>query len=84
MPYTATLGGKPLATGTMQDVQAASAEAVTALLAQDPEGVAMSAQQANRDFQSGAVEAIVASAGEWKCPMWVHGKAQTLVVVKEA
>ena len=84
MTYTATLGGKPLVTGTMQEVQAASAEAITALLAQDPDGVAMSAQQANRDFYSGAVEATVATAGEWKCPIWVHGQAQTLTVVKEA
>lgn len=83
MTYIATLGGEPLATGTMQEVQAASAEAITDLLAQDPDGVAMSAQQANRDFQSSTVEATVASAGEWKCPIWVHGEARTLVVTKE-
>jgi hypothetical protein len=83
MAYTATLGGKPLVTGTMREVQAASAEAITGLLAQDPDGVAMSAQQANRDFQSGTVLATVASAGEWKCPIWVHGKAQALTVTKE-
>lgn len=83
MTYTATLGGKPLKTGTMQEVQAASADAMTQLLAQDPDGVAMSAMQANRDFQAGRVEATVASVGEWKCPIWVHGKAQTLIVTKE-
>jgi hypothetical protein len=83
MTYTATLGGKSLATGTMQEVQAASAQAITGLLAQDPEGVAPSAQQANRDFQSGTVEATVASVGEWKCPVWVHGEPRTLRVTKE-
>lgn len=84
MTYTAALGGMPLVTGTMQEVQAASAEAITDLLAQDPDGVAMSAQQANRDFQSGTVEATVASVGEWKCPIWVNGDARTLTVVKGA
>jgi len=83
MTYTAKLGGELLKTGTMQEVQAASADAMTKLLAQDPDGVAMSAMQANRDFQSGTVEATVASVGEWKCPIWVHGKAQTLIVTKE-
>lgn len=82
--YSATLGDTPLTTGTLQEVQAASAEAITGLLAQDPEGVAMSAQQANRDFQNGTVAATVASTGEWKCPIWVHGVAQTLIVTKEA
>jgi hypothetical protein len=83
LPYTVTLDGKPLARGTMQEVQAASAEAVTDMLAQDPNGVAMSAQQANRDFQSGTVEASVASTGVWQCPFWVHGKASTLRVIEE-
>lgn len=83
MPYTVTLGGKHLARGTMREVQAASAEAVTGLLAQDPNGVAMSAQQANRDFQSGTVEASIASTGVWQCPFWVNGTASTLRVIKE-
>lgn len=83
MAYTAMLDGKSLATGTLQEVQAASAEAMTKLLALDPEGVALSAQQANRDFQGGTVEATVASVGEWRCPVWVHGRRQTLTVSKE-
>lgn len=83
MTYVATLGGKPLAKGTMQEIQAASMEAITEALALDPDGVAMSARQANSDFQSSTVEATVASQGEWKCPMWVHGEARTLVVTKE-
>lgn len=83
MTYKATLGGKPLATGTMQEIQAASMEAITGLLAEDPDGVAMSAQQANRDFQSATVETTIASVGEWKCPLWVHGDAKTLIVTKE-
>ncbi len=84
MTYTATLGGTPLVTGTLQEVQAAVSVAVTDLLAQDPDGVAMSAVQANRDFQAGTVEATIASTGEWKCPLWVHGQAQTIAVMKEA
>lgn len=83
MTYTATLGGQPLITGTMEEVQAVVSVVITDLLAQDPDGVAMSAAQANRDFQSGTVEATVASVGEWKCPIWVHGNAQTLIVTKE-
>jgi hypothetical protein len=83
MAFTATLDGVPLATGTLQEVQAASAEAMTGLLAQDPEGVALSAQQARRDFQTGTVEATVASVGEWRCPVWVHGQRQTLTVSRE-
>lgn len=83
MTYRATLGGEPLITGTLQEVETASADAITDLLAKDPEGVAMSAQQANRDFRSGTVEATIASVGEWKCPIWVHGEAKTLIVTKE-
>lgn len=83
MTYAATLGGKPLISGTMQEVQAVASTVITDLLAQDPEGVAMSAQQANRDFQSGTVEVTIASVGEWKCPIWVHGEAKTLIVTKE-
>jgi hypothetical protein len=83
MTYRATLGGEPLATGTMQEIQQASADAITGLLAVDPDGVAMSAQQANRDFQTGSVEVTIASVGEWKCPIWVHGEAKTLIVTKE-
>lgn len=83
MTYRATLGGEDLVTGTMQEVQEVASVAITDLLAQDPDGVAMSAQQANRDFQSGTVEATVASVGEWKCPIWVHGEARTLIVTKE-
>ncbi|MEW2498349.1 hypothetical protein AB0942_33175 [Streptomyces nodosus] len=82
--YRATVAGEPLAVGTIKDVQTAVSRVVTELLAQDPEGVAMSAQQANSDFQSGTVEATVASVGEWVCPMWVHGEAKTLRVAKEA
>lgn len=82
MTYEVTLGGEPLARGSMREVQTAAAGAVTNLLAQDPDGVAMSAQQANTDFQSGTVEAAVASTGEWQCPIWVHGDATTLRVVR--
>lgn len=81
--YTATLAGKPLASGTMQEVQAAASEAITGLLAQDPVGIALSAQRARSDFQNGTVEATVASRGEWRCPFWVHGEAQALRVTRE-
>lgn len=82
--YRVRLDSKTIGKGTLQQVQAASMEAVTDLLAQDPDGVAMSAQQANKDFQAGTVEATVASTGEWKCPIWVHGAAHTLSVTREA
>ncbi|MFJ2650899.1 hypothetical protein ACIO1C_29790 [Streptomyces sp. NPDC087420] len=81
--YKVTLDGAVLAQGGMREVQAASAEAVTGLLAQDPDGVAMSAAQANRDFQDGAVEAALAAAGEYRCPFWVKGVPSTLIVTRE-
>lgn len=80
MTYKVTLDGATLAQGDMRTVQAASAEAVTVLLAQDPEGVAMSASQANRDFRNGAVESAVAIRGEYRCPLWVNGATSTLLV----
>lgn len=83
MTYKVTLDGAVLAQGDMRAIQAASAEAVTVLLAQDPEGVAMSAVQANRDFQFGAVESAVALSGEYRCPFWVNGAASTLLVTRE-
>lgn len=80
MPYKVLLDDREVGRGTLQEAQAASAEAMTGLLAQDPDGVAMSAQQANRDFQTGTVEATVASTGQWQCPIWVNGTRHTLSV----
>lgn len=84
MNYTATLDGEPLACGSLQEVQAASSEAVTGFLAQDPDGVAMSAQTAVRAFQTGAVAQAVEEYGQWRLPLWVHGEAHNIVVGKGA
>jgi hypothetical protein len=82
MPYRATLDGAEIGSGTMQDIQAASAQAITGLLAQDPDGVAMSAQDANRAFQSGAVEKAIETDGQWTAPFWVHGRPEKLIVTR--
>ena len=82
--YRVTLSGEPLAAGTLQEAQQAAMQAITGLLAQDPEGVAPGAQQANSAFQQGAVQRAVDDHGEWKCPLWVHGQAHTLRVTRGA
>lgn len=84
MTYTATLDGDEIARGTIQEIQAASAEAMTGLLAQDPEGVAISAQTANRAFQSGAVEEGVAEYGHWTTYVMVGEASMTLRITGEA
>lgn len=84
MKYAVTLDGDEIARGTIQEVQAASAEAMTGLLAQDPEGVAISAQTANRAFQSGAVEEAVKAYGHWTTYVMVGEASRTLRVSGEA
>jgi hypothetical protein len=82
MIYKATLDGAEIGSGTMQDIQAAVAQAATGLLAQDPDGVAPSVQTANSCFSTGAVEADVRSDGQWSCPFWVHGVKSKIVVTR--
>lgn len=78
--YVLSLGGEVRAEGDMASIQTFAADIVTTLLADDPDGVALSASQANADFQRGVVASWVAETGEWSCPFWVHGEATTLKV----
>lgn len=66
MRYTAKLDGRQIGKGGLQDIQTAVMEAVTGLLAQDPQGAAEGAQGANQDFQDGAVEHAVKTWGQWR------------------
>lgn len=84
MHYTASLDGSRIASGTAQDIQTAVSTALTDFLAQDPEGVAMSAMSANQAFQDGATVATLPEGGHWDLPLWVHGERHTIKVTREA
>lgn len=61
----ATLDGREVGSGTMQDVQAAVAEVITGLVAEDPDEYAKDAQRAQRAFADGAVDERVRDSGYW-------------------
>lgn len=65
MRYTATLDGRQIGKGTLQDVQTAVSTAVTDLVGQDPIRYAEDAQRANRAFSEGRVAGDVATLGRW-------------------
>lgn len=83
MTYRATLDGEFIGQGSIQQVRAAVAEAVTGLVAQDPMGAAQGAQTVNLAFSEGAVEAALEEGGAWKTIIGVNGEPVRLHISKE-
>lgn len=83
MTYRVTLAGREIGRGTLREVRAAVAEAVTGLLAQDPEGAAEGAQTVNMAINSGAVSAALDETGTWKTIIDVNGEPHRLRITRE-
>lgn len=79
--YEVGVGAKTMPVETFREAGHVVMEAVTGLLAQDPE-VAESAMMANREFSSGAVEHAVDDHGSWSMCVTVHGEPVTVAIVK--
>lgn len=65
MRYRASIDGRTIGSGAIQDATAWAAQAVGHLVAQDPGRAAAPAAEANRAFSEGAVEGTVRAVGRW-------------------
>jgi cytochrome c-type biogenesis protein CcmH/NrfG len=68
---------------TLQEVEAVVMEALTNLLAQDPEAAAEGVMMANRAFEVGTVQHALDTHGSWRTSVRVHGEPVPVVVVKK-
>jgi len=59
------------------------AEAVTSLLARDPEAAARDALMVNQVFESGAAEHSLTAHGSWSVTVTVHGEPVLSAIVKK-
>ncbi len=80
--YKVTVGNATVRVKTFQEVGAVVVEAVTNLLAQDPEAAAEGAMMANRAFSVGTVQHALDTHGSWRTSVTVHGETVPVVVVK--
>ncbi|RCG22823.1 hypothetical protein DQ384_35120 [Sphaerisporangium album] len=67
---------------TFQEVQRVVMEALTSLLAQDPEAAAEGVGMANRAFVVGTVEHALNSHRSWRTVVTVHGEPVLVLVRK--
>jgi hypothetical protein len=65
-----------------RDARSVIAEAMTGLMARDPESVARDAMSLNQAFESGAAEHSLTAHGRWSTTVTVHGKPVSLLIVK--
>lgn len=66
MRYRATLDNREIGKGSFQDVQMAVMGVVTDALAENPEGVAKAAQEANSTFEDGFLNYFIDRDGAWR------------------
>jgi hypothetical protein len=81
--YKVSVGNSTVRVKTFREVGPVVMEALTNLLAQDPEGAAEGTMMANRAFSVGTVEHALDTYGSWRTSVTVHGEPVTLVVVKK-
>jgi hypothetical protein len=80
--YRVSVGDETTRVRTFREIGPVVMEALTTLLAQDPEAVARDAMVANHMFTSGAVERAVNAHGSWHMSATVHGEPIRVEVVK--
>ncbi|MGH3282277.1 MAG: hypothetical protein ACRDNW_24515 [Trebonia sp.] len=73
---------KPVRVKNFRDARSVVAEAVTSLMAHDPEAVARGATVVNEAFESGAAEHSVVAHGSWSTTLTVDGESVLLAVRK--
>lgn len=82
MSYKVSVGSATRRLKTFQEAGAVVAEAVTDLLAQDPEGAAEGAMMANRAFSAGTVQHALDTHRSWRTSVTVDGEPVPVVVKK--
>jgi hypothetical protein len=73
---------RPMRVKNFRDARSVIAEAVTSLMARDPEAMARSAVVVNAAFESGAAEHSVVAHGRWSTTLTVDGVSVLLAVRK--
>lgn len=82
--YKVSVGdAKPVRVGNFRDARSVVAEAITGILARDPEAGARGAVTVNMAFDSGAVEHSLTAHGSWSTTVTVAGKPLTLAIVRK-
>jgi hypothetical protein len=81
--YTVQVGdARPVRVKTVRDAGVVVMEAVTGMLAQDPESVARDASAVNLAFSSGAVEHSLTAHRTWRTALTVHGEQVPIAIAK--
>ena len=80
--YSVSVGDQRTRVKTLQEVGPAVMEALTSLLARDPEGVAEGAAMANRAFSVGTVQHALDAHRSWRTSVRVHGEVISIEVRK--
>jgi hypothetical protein len=82
--YKVSVGdAKPVRVENFRDARSVVAEAITSLLARDPEAGARGVVTVNTAFESGAVEHSLTAHGRWSTTVTVAGEPLTLAIVKK-
>lgn len=82
--YKVSVGDVTVRVKTFQEAGAVVVEALTSLLAQDPEAAAEGAMMANRAFSVGTVQHALDTHGSWRTSVTVHGEPVPVVVKKRS
>ena len=79
--YKVSVGSTTVRVKKIRDARSAVIDAITTMLAQDPDSIAGGAMMANQAWESGAVEHSLTAHGEWSATLTFHGEP-LLVAVK--
>lgn len=80
--YKVTVRDRTVRVKDLQGVQFAVMEALTSLLAQDPEGASEGTMMANRAFSVGTVQHALDAHGSWRTTVTVHGEPVAVLVTR--
>lgn len=80
--YKVTVGDTAVRVKSLRKVQFVVMEALTNLLAEDPEAASMGAMMANQAFSVGTVQHALEARGNWRTTLTVHGEPVPVVITK--
>lgn len=80
--FKVTVGDTHSRVKTFRDARSVIAEAITDLMARDPESVARDAGSVNVAMETGAAEHSVTAHGRWATTVTVDGEPVPLAIVK--
>jgi hypothetical protein len=81
--YKVSVGSTTVRVKNFRDARSVVAEAITGLMARDPEAVARSAMTVNMAFETGAAEHSLSAHGSWSTTVTVDGEPILLAIIKK-